>query len=610
VLFYPEIEKLLSSSPDIKLDKDFGNGLYVYKYTPKRDFSLTELDTNLVSSSDSIYKEYDDVKYVEDGNYVDTGDKVYPFSGITNADESLTARVVSSTDSEVTFKSALGGPLTLSASDSKIQFVVSASIKDATHINLNLQPYDAAILGTPISVILSVGAISSDTPLLLQLQNQSISFRLSDLAATYKPIGNVFLDLNDETEITLNRGTLLSSNSLVSTGTLESCGNYGDNSSFSYEVIPSGIKLTATDVNACITSNLRGLFTEVAKATNYEVFLNKEDHNARSEVCILSEATGLCINNVVSPEDNGYLFSLDPADLSKYDFRLIVDGNISTEPVSTDFTNIAFYAYAPIQSLTISSLSGAVKLTGITNTSFVVKKDTNIGGSVSELIGDPRICNTGSRDFGNSSVTNSGDFLRYSATDESLCDSYQFPNLPHNLGYVLEIRARNIDGVPLRVCLTNEYSKRCDLYMSLSDASDFTTQYFLVPPLDAGSGYTVNLSSLVFGGTSSINDLAYVSLVQVPYDFLKHLHVSGSNSETFKQVLVYNQAYEKGWVAFCGLLPCPYKHVMVNNWANGWIVNATQNISAIKILFVPQALEWLGLLILPILFYLARKLPQ
>jgi len=200
-----------------------------------------------------------------------------------------------------------------------------------------------------------------------------------------------------------------------------------------------------------------------------------------------------------------------------------------------------------------------------------------------------------------------------------------------------EVRSRNLQGMPLRVCLTNEYSKRCDVYVSLAQAGrpnvsksvkgvqsgqnktaeagksegqsspQFVTHYFLVPPMGEGRGYTVNISNLTFGGSVSINDLEYLALTPFPYDFIKTLHKELDGGKP-GSLVVYNQAFDRGFVAFCGLLPCPSEHVVVNNWANGWVFDVggrggsestdSIDVNNVVILFWPQLLEYSGFLML------------
>ena len=72
--------------------------------------------------------------------------------------------------------------------------------------------------------------------------------------------------------------------------------------------------------------------------------------------------------------------------------------------------------------------------------------------------------------------------------------------------------------------------------------------------------------------------------------------VSGASAGT----LILSQSYDSGWIALQNgkLLT---RHVLVNNWANGWEINPGTT-STIYILFWPQLLEFLGFALLPIPF--------
>ena len=78
--------------------------------------------------------------------------------------------------------------------------------------------------------------------------------------------------------------------------------------------------------------------------------------------------------------------------------------------------------------------------------------------------------------------------------------------------------------------------------------------------------------------------------------------------------LVLNQAFEKGWVAIGA-----GKHVLVNNWANGWVLDKKtirqkddkmdsvltvlpSESLTVSIIFWPQLLQFLGFALLPIPF--------
>jgi len=60
-----------------------------------------------------------------------------------------------------------------------------------------------------------------------------------------------------------------------------------------------------------------------------------------------------------------------------------------------------------------------------------------------------------------------------------------------------------------------------------------------------------------------------------------------------------DSSYDRGFIAFCGYKVCNYEHVLVNNWANGWVLpsNYDAQKTPIRVFFWPNLLPVLGFLI-------------
>jgi hypothetical protein len=84
-------------------------------------------------------------------------------------------------------------------------------------------------------------------------------------------------------------------------------------------------------------------------------------------------------------------------------------------------------------------------------------------------------------------------------------------------------------------------------------------------------------------------------------NFIRNVHTEVPKN-TNERLLVYNQAYESGWIALCGAKICPAKHVMVNNWSNGWIFQDEFSLSSVKVVFWPQVLEYVGFILFALSF--------
>lgn len=182
-----------------------------------------------------------------------------------------------------------------------------------------------------------------------------------------------------------------------------------------------------------------------------------------------------------------------------------------------------------------------------------------------------------------------GKYIEYFSQGGRLCDTFYYPQLVHNQGYALLIESRNIEGLPIRLCLTNYKTKHCDLDIKLHNGRDFKNQIFLIPPQATDSqGYDVNLANYSIGRQPSINQLKVVKIFPVDYEWLRPVDQKKDN------FLIFPQAYDAGWVALAGLEPL--RHVVANNWANGWELEDKDQQP--WIFFWPQALEYLGFLAL------------
>lgn len=243
--------------------------------------------------------------------------------------------------------------------------------------------------------------------------------------------------------------------------------------------------------------------------------------------------------------------------------------------------------------------------------------------------------------------------VRYTSTDTPLCDHIAFPDLPHADAYVMEMTYRHIEGFPMQVCVSNSFDRRCDLITHLKKSSEFTTERFLLPPLDDWStGYTMDVNNFTIKGRRSINELAGITFYQVDYGALtgkpvmeqtnspkllnaQDVHILRQGIWKYEiqlpanarnGVIVLNQSYEPGWVALVKTNVFPYvavipDHVLVNNWANGWLLpeagmsnypiiqfsNNPIESKTIILFFLPQLLQWLGFAFIPLPFLLDTK---
>jgi hypothetical protein len=209
----------------------------------------------------------------------------------------------------------------------------------------------------------------------------------------------------------------------------------------------------------------------------------------------------------------------------------------------------------------------------------------------------------------------SGKFIRYSSPLMPLCNRYSFPNIPREKSYLVSVTSKNISGLPLKLCVQNFISKRCDLFTQLSPFSTFKEEKFLLPPMEKGVGFDIILNNFAIKGSPAINDLLSIKIIPFPYAEVSQ--IEKYNPEySFKDTsfIAYSQSFDKDWKAYemknINLLTSTFpslfgkelkEHVLVNNWANGWeIPSSKSKVQSSKyiIVFWPQYLEYLGFAIL------------
>lgn len=221
--------------------------------------------------------------------------------------------------------------------------------------------------------------------------------------------------------------------------------------------------------------------------------------------------------------------------------------------------------------------------------------------------------------------------------DGSKKRDFLLENLPHEFSYLITVESKNLMGKPFVFWLENINSKRVDIetYLPARPAGGpelpSSTSHFIQPPMEPdGIGYAINFEEVQFGNEKSKNELGKITLNPIPFDFLTglklrkadtplqpklttlevehpnpstyHISLPGTDIRTLENpVIILSQSFEPGWKAYVG---APFfgkeikDHVLVNNWANGWILKTSElstTYSKLTIVFLPQYLEFLGM---------------
>lgn len=332
----------------------------------------------------------------------------------------------------------------------------------------------------------------------------------------------------------------------------ELCGEPKENQVFGINsVAADAFGLYGKNSLACIKIDLNKIIKN-RLSSNFLLAINYETEGEKAKVCLAKWGTDDCLKGEIKDDSLFFQFPKN-RELKNYELRFLLDTENQFEEK---------------QSL----------IKGLELTTYAAKK------TLSEEIVD--------------NLDLEPKKTQYISLREEKRDSFSFLELPHNQSYALLMEAKNESGLPLRLCLTNYTSKRCDLYTNLKNGQNI----FFIPPGDVeDQGYDVNLSNFAVGPIESINSLTSVKIIPLDYTFINYQE----NPEG--EYLTNNQSYEPNWRAFeyqGGLkLKSLGKPIMINGWENGWLLKEKPE-DQILFFFLPQILEYLGFFFILILIVL------
>ena len=277
---------------------------------------------------------------------------------------------------------------------------------------------------------------------------------------------------------------------------------------------------------------------------------------------------------------------------------------------------------------------GVTPAFSISSESAAIKGDLTFGGFKSGYNCDLMKLGSVSKKVGVNGIT-------YESSDNGIeCDFFEFPTLLHSQGYRLRIKGKNLAGRSLKIYLQNWVTNRIDLE-ELLPIGEFDESFVILPKGEVTGnevGYSLNLETRSFGKIASENIVTSIEFYPVDTNYLDSL--GGQSSQvvnnnlkiqnvekqgnwlykvetTGSGLLELGQGFDRGWVAFqlTGSILETLKHVKVNSWSNGWLVEGTRQQALVNssegspnayslvpsasvfIFFWPQLLEWGGALL-------------
>lgn len=186
----------------------------------------------------------------------------------------------------------------------------------------------------------------------------------------------------------------------------------------------------------------------------------------------------------------------------------------------------------------------------------------------------------------------------------------ELPKIPHASGYIISIKNKYISGIPLRICLRNDYSFLCSIEDELNKNKTSSWDYFLIPSTGNDYGYQLSITNYSYGSETSESSIQQIAVIPIPFNLLSQIKSENQTTDS-SNFAILNQSYSRFWVAlyFKNGHPIFLKnHVLANNWANAWQlpINYDQT-SKIYYLFWPQIFEFIGLSLTIFILFRMRK---
>lgn len=683
VLYFKETDNLIQRSGKARFVRKFGN-IYIYKVnlsvSPAGDFKVPSkfVITNKNDKTTDIDQGYqifgDYISFKSNDKILDNQkNKIYfPFANLIDNQNLINPDLVD-------FKDGIN--LKFSQLPTKADFSIAGYLKDESYLPADLYIKNDT---NKINIRIDLNIVSQDTlqhPIHPPLPSQtrlrrdsapdesrgeatpSVSSRELHYQVENKAKGldilnideNQFLKLKNEVNDTYTFAgkiylstTQFSNLTFYSTNPLSGirisdeemipqlCSGVSGSQEVGAKLINSNsIKLISKNAISCLKIPLNkivrgGELLNFKDLLNFE--FNVESENSNGHYCIFSKSFDRCIKEEKDiPNNSDVKFPLIPTKKDLSDLELVFySTSAGLEQSVTNYNNIS-YSITKADSLLSINPQDFKELISKQNILLSPNQLLKIDGG-DENLGKADLFEQGHQSkscsqiiprlFGRELQKDSS-YIEYKSEQGSSCDYFSFPNLPHNLGYVLEIESQNLQGLPLRLCTANLYSKRCDIYSSIPKNKNFKKNYYLISAInDGGSGYEIHFDNYSIGKITSINRIKSLNLTPFPYNWVSKLHFTSNdfteiksavtinkptvnvpflyalnykNSSNSSAVLSLNKSFDKGWYTRIG------EHVLVNGWANGWVIPGNQ-FGSIIIIFLPQLLEFMGFLFLFTLF--------
>jgi len=414
----------------------------------------------------------------------------------------------------------------------------------------------------------------------------------------------------------------------------------------------NSISLLGTDVVGCLSLPLPSFTPPGLISTQYTYFsptLTPANSNITTQNLSFSTTPPQPLKPKALPFT---VRQFSPLTLEKQQLNLILEANNTKSIQEITFSNITtnFHPLLASTTLTLNPIPAQklpiTKTNNLTLSLPLIKSSLNITQTPeqNQLVPKARNCNqfrsgTFKKDTIQDLQTST---IQYFAQNATTCDTLDLRHLPHSINYLIQIDHQHLKGLPMTICLENHSTNRCDVFERLSNTNLPQTLIQPISNPNEPPGYSLHLYNQSIGNHPTITNIKEISINPLPLNFLKNISITNlsSNTTTTKptqptsthpteflytlstnnsspSVLNLYQTRSPYWLAiktnkrntnlplFKLILKTPYLYLKnpklspTNNqpWHNSWQLPKGEH--HLILVYLPQYLEFLGLLLLP-----------
>lgn len=548
-LFYPELTKLLTGSPSLRLVQTFGKKIQVFEYIPARNDHALDTTSSYTTIFPLYTGNYIDHAYVQNGIYITKQEKeissrglYYPSRILINSRERLNENMVNISSTTYSFRLSPDQP-TKAFSIPKIGDTENHFYAD---VYSNTTMVNGALLQkTRLSYLLP---FTSNTNPYSQILTTEPNVKLFSINNTVLPLssafsfgekylGQVLLETKKENKLRIY-AIEKATNKALRLGTLYPyrCAEDGIGGFFGAEEIIRGFSLYGKLIKTCIDFPLEKVLpsnvTSSAVKLSFDFDLEREFETQSASppvsFCLFDEERKQCIlskkiasSPLLNQNFEGFfhldkdnvktlmmIFSLDTEQENQLATLSVYNMNATSYPQERDETFFTSVPPLQLQPEKTNSLRINPDLIGIKGQ--IPYNDQIVRASALDTQTQECGFEQSERLKKEKNIVSGEDMMEYRTIHGSQCEALFFPSLSQNMGYIVEIESQHIQGLPLKLCIENDVTKTCVLEDELHRKKTTAKEYFIIPPYYQGFGYNVILNNFSIGKTETVNRLKSV----------------------------------------------------------------------------------------------------